>query len=145
MKHQTKIALTLALCGLSTQALALDPLVFNIAGLQVTNLRPEIVEVGVWCRGVTHDNRSVGNGSTAFPVNPLADPVLGRGVISGPFQVSVPITRRPYNVECHLDFRTTSNARLLPRTSCDAAARDEAPALCPQSGTSPVVRSGRGY
>lgn len=131
---------------LSASAQETPNALFRVAGLRVTNLLPSVSTVFVICDATTNARDRTGfvsNGSRQFTPEPLADISLGRGVISGPFEVEanhVLSSQVATRWSCRLAFSTTtSSASQNAGSGCTSNFAASMPELCPKDGVRGVT------
>lgn len=121
---------------------------FRVAGLRVTNLLSTVNKVAVVCSAIANTSSSskvIGWGMREFTPVPLADISLGRGVISGPFEVVanynyVQSSTGPTLWVCKMVFgTTTSSSTSDASTDCTPDHAASKPEVCPKDGVLAVT------
>lgn len=144
--------LVLAAVAGGAQADTAAPFVFNVAGLRATHLLPEVTQVRVYCSVYAPgDSQWVAYGYKVFDVVPLANPGLGRGVESGPFQVSATHVTLPEKIPnvttwtCQMEVQSQSlNSATTAKSTCTESQLSTLPWSCAKEGQAVEVwRSGR--
>ena len=126
---------------LSASAQETPNALFRVAGLRVTNLLPSVNKVAVVCSTFAN-GPAISSGSREFRPVPLADVSLGRGVISGPFEVeanSVSSSQVATWWACRLKFFTSTISTEYYSEGCTPANAASRPEFCPKDGASVVT------
>lgn len=153
MKRQASLLLLSSVLAAGAQADAPAPFLFNVAGVQAHHLLPEASRVRVSCEayipGANGARQRVAYGQRAFDAGPLANPALGRGVESGPFQVLASHVDRPEliasvtNWLCLLEIASGSSATTA-RLACTPSEASTYAWACAKEGQNvTVLHSGR--